>query len=83
MNGMLGNECSEATNSFVCRFCIFVIFICTVLSFFGFGWLAGSYESNRLQENTVYVLPDGNKIKIQQEGKNSVIMPANEIVKDK
>ncbi len=36
-----------------------------------------------LQVNTVYTLPDGNKIKIIQEGKNSVIMPANEIVKEK
>ena len=37
----------------------------------------------KLQEGILYILPDSNKIKIKQEGKNSVIMPANEVVKEK
>ena len=40
-------------------------------------------NKNLLLENVSYTLPDGNKIKIKQEGSQSVIMPANEVVKDK
>lgn len=61
-------------------------FACCVVAFImllPFSTSLMKSEYSLLRENIVYTLPDGNKIKIVQEGKNSVIMPANEVVKEK